>query len=236
LRAVARSEEFGHPRHRPAARTDGDRCTDDVADHVVEERVGGEVEAQSVAVAPQRRNRQRPDGGTCLALGGAERREVVRADEARKGSRHRVGIQRPVVPADLAGEDRRTHRRVHQHVGVVPRGGGEAGVKVGGDRCRPLHGHRRRQVRVDAAHPRRQRARRRGVEVDDLRGRVDAGVGAPGRDAADALGGDLRQRRFEHVLRAAAAGLRLPAPERLARVLETQRNSHRGGGHCKRNP
>jgi hypothetical protein len=50
---------------------------------------------------------------------------------------------------------------------------------------RPAHGNAFRQIRIDAAHPGRQRAVDRGLEMHDLMARMHPGVGAPGTHHAD---------------------------------------------------
>ena len=108
----------------------------------------------------------------------------------------------------------------------MSRGRGEAGVELGRRRMRPQHRDVRRQVRIDAAHPRGQRPLGVGVEVNDLRRGVHTGVGASGRDDANGMAGDLADRVLERVLHAATRWLRLEAAERAACIFDTQYNTH----------
>ena len=95
-----------------------------------------------------------------------------------------------------------------------------------GHRVRPAHRDRGRQVRVDAAHPRRRGAIGRHVGVHDLRGRVHAGVGPSGGNRRDVLLRDLAQRALERVLHAATGRLRLESAEVAAVVLDGQGDAH----------
>ena len=84
-RAVAAGEELADPRGRVLARADVHQRADDVADHVMEERIGGEIEADVLAGRRDRDGRQRPGRRLRLALRRAERGKVVRADQRARG-------------------------------------------------------------------------------------------------------------------------------------------------------
>ena len=175
-------------RRRPARRRCCGPC--DAGTRWPKNRNGCSRRSRSIAAARERLHRR-----LRLALRGAERAEIVRADQRRGAVAHRGDVERPMVPADAPREDRRAHRPVDEQVRVMARDGGEARVEIGVHAARPEHGDLRRQVRIDAAHPGRVGTRRRGVEVHDLHRRVHAGVGAAGGDRADALIGDRARAR-----------------------------------------
>ena len=149
--------------------------------------LAGEVEAQSVAArraATQRVSVFTGDFAWHSAARNAEK-SCVPTSSASPPRIAATSSGRWYQPT-RAGEERRPHRPVDQQIGVVPRDGAEARVEVGGDRRRPQHGDRPRgRCALTPRTHARQRPRRRRVEVHDLRRRVHAGVGAPGRDAAD---------------------------------------------------
>ena len=81
-------------------------------------------------------------------------------------------------------------------------------------------------MRVHAAHPRGHGPRGLGIEVDDLRHGMHAGVGTAGSDNADWVTGDLADGVLERILDATARRLRLEAAERASRVFDRQRDAH----------
>ena len=58
--------------------------------------------------------------------------------------------------------------------------------------------------------------------MNDLHGRVHAGIGAAGGRHVDGMIGDARERRFDDGLHAARVRLRLPAGKGAAVVLEAE--------------
>ena len=93
-------------------------------------------------------------------------------------------------------------------------------MEVVRDLARPKHRDRIGQQRIDAAHPRGRRTRRIGIEVNHLQAGMHTAVGPSGRRHAHRCAGDGAERRLERILYRAAAGLRLPAEEATAVVLD----------------
>ena len=182
---------------------DVDQRADDVADHVVEERIG--ARSRSGSASPSRRTCARASvftGDFAWHSAARKAREVVRADEPVRAPRCMAAdVERPMVPADAPGEQRRPFGAVLQQVGVVARGRGEARVERAVHRRRPEYRGRGWQGRVDAAHPRRVGAHGVRVEVDDLRNGVYARIGAPSRGNA----GPARPRSLQAHARARPA-------------------------------
>ncbi len=117
-----------------------------------------------------------------------------------RGGIHRRRVERMMVPAGAAGEQRGPFRAHQQQVGVVAGRCGKARMEVLGNRMRPQHRGRGRQVGVDAADPRGIRTLRIRFEMDDLRHGVHAGIGAPGSGH-----GDRHGRRFRRIARSSAS-------------------------------
>ena len=111
----------------------------------------------------------------------------------------------------------------------MPSGSVESGVEGTVGNLRFVHGNALRQMGVHAANPCRERPVGAAVEVDDLCGGVNAGVGAAGGNHADGFAGNLRQRVFQSSLhRCHAFGLLLPA-EKAAAVISQRQRIARGG-------
>ena len=148
------------------------------------------------------------------------------AKQPSRAGTHRLDRQGAMVPADPVREQRGAYRPVEQEVGVVAARGGEARVELCADRERPAHGHRLRQKRIRAPHPRRVGPQRVGVEMGDLKRRVYARIGASGCNRVRARARDGSKRGLERILHATAVGLRLPAVKRRAVVFESERDAH----------
>jgi hypothetical protein len=144
----------------------------------------------------------------------------------RRGGPHRVDVERAMIPTDAARHQAGPHRAHEQQVDVVPRARRVACVERVADRLRPQHRHRRGQVRVHAAHPRRQRPIVGNVRVHHLRARVHARIGAPCGRRHDLAPRDRRQRVLQRVLHAASRRLRLEAAEAAAVVFEAEGEAH----------
>lgn len=131
-----------------------------------------------------------------------------------------------MVPAHPAREHARPHRVVEQQVAVAALLDREACVEIRRHFPSPHDGDAGGQMRVDAAHPGGERARRADVEMRHLVARMHAGVGAPGRHHRDFFAGDHGHRPFQVVLDAATRGLRLPAAETAAVVFQADGDPH----------
>src|SRR5579875_1680318 len=203
VRAVA---ALAHREQRP----------DQGADHVVAERVGDHGgHDHAVAVPGPVEPEQFPYGGRALAAA-AEGREVVLADQGRRGLVHPVQADRARVPQRLVPAQRVGRRGIVAHpVPVPPPERGEPRVEPvrgGGDAARPDVGRQR------PGQPPRRDARggrpggRGHVDVRDLPAGVHAGIGTPGHGQLRGLRQpqDPPQRRLGDLLHRAPAGLCRP--------------------------
>ena len=154
-----------------------------------------------------------------LALAGAEAGKIVFAFQQRGGAAHGGGIERVVRPAGAAGQQRRPYRRGGEQVAVAAGAGVETGMEMRVGFLHLQHRHAGGQQGVDAAHPCLLRAYGVAVEMDGLRQRVHAGVGAAGGGYRNGMAGDARERVFQRGLDGGrVAGLFLPAEKAAAVV------------------
>src|SRR4029079_4326605 len=153
-RAVARLEQRLYPPGRLRALADVDERADDVAHHVLQPCVGAEREIEALAAPLDRDRVKRAYWIPRLALRRAERGEIVLAEKPGRGSAHGLDIERGMMPARVARGERRAHAAIQEDVAVGARARAVARMKFRIHRLRPQYGHRLRQQRVDAAHPR----------------------------------------------------------------------------------
>ena len=157
------------------AAADRDQAADDVADHVMQERVG--VEARSASrrrAARSRRSRIVFTGDS--AWHSAERKALKSCSptSACAGRAHRLAVERAKGPAGEAALERGPHRRLEQQVVVAPADRAGARVEARRHEAAPLDGDVGGQVAVGAAHPgveRRARPRCRSGRPGSARAR-----------------------------------------------------------------
>jgi hypothetical protein len=195
--ADGRREHLRRPGRGTTALTDREQRADQGAHHVVAERVGDDhAHRDPVGVALPVEAAQRANGRRALPTA-AEGREVMLAEQQRRGLVHgrqveRAGVPERVVPAQRVG----VGRVIADPVGVAPPQRREAGVEpLGGGRDRAHPDVRRERPRQP---PQRGRAvlfpdRRRQVGVGHLPASVHPGVGPPGD------GQPHRLRQAQHV-------------------------------------
>ena len=228
-------EHLRRPGRRATALTHREQRADQGADHVVTERVGHhDADRHPVGVALPVEAAQRADRRRPLPTS-AEGREVMLAEQQRRGLVHRRQVERArvpecVVPAQRVG----VGRVVADPVGVPPPQRGKAGVEpLGGGPDRVHPDVRRQRPRQP---PQRGRAvlfpdRRRQVRVGHLPTGVHPAVG-PARD-----GQPDPFRQPQHVpenpgelfLHGPLPGLRRPAGEVRPVVGEVDSHPDHGG-------
>ena len=177
------------------------RRADDIAHHVVQEGIRLHLDHDLIAAALDRDRLQVAPRMRRLAVHGAERAEVVLADQRLRGGVHRVGVERQALPAQVLAAQRRAHRAVEDAIAVAARARGKARVEIVGHRHAPAHAHRRRQARGGAEHPAARIALRRRCR-NARPGRPHARRHRCGRrrSVSTCAFGDERQRRFQRLL------------------------------------
>ena len=167
-----------------------------------------------------------------LALRRTEAGEIVLAQQGAGRRAHGGHVQRLEAPAGAPGPQRGTHAAAPQQIDVGARTGRETGVEIVRNLPGPLHGDRRRQEGVHAAHPGLHAPVQRRVQVHDLHGAVHAGVGATRADGGHRArhAAEAGQRGLQRVLHGLAVRLRLPTLPGRAVVGQPQCDSgHRSG-------
>ena len=104
---------------------------------MVQEPVGGEIENDVIAVSPRQDFMHHLDRHPRLALGGAKTGEVMLTREALSRARHRIYIQRLVIPTRSPERQRWPYRMVVQQVAIAAGNRAESRVKIRRDRLRP---------------------------------------------------------------------------------------------------
>ena len=171
-----------------------------------------------------------PDAWPGTATNGSWRNRARPAGRRRRA--HGGHVQRLEAPAGAPGPQRGTHAAAPQQIDVGARTGRETGVEIVRNLPGPLHGDRRRQEGVHAAHPGLHAPVQRRVQVHDLHGAVHAGVGATRADGGHRArhAAEAGQRGLQRVLHGLAVRLRLPTLPGRAVVGQPQCDSgHRSG-------
>ena len=143
------------------------------------------------------------------------------ADQRQRRGVHRLGVERPADLPRPAGIERKRRAPVDDPIAVAPLDGGETGVEavVNGLGI----GHRDGpgfQMVVQRLSDAERFGVARDVEVDDLRQRMDAGIGPAGREGDDLLAAEFLDCFFQALLDRQAVVLALPADERTAVVFQ----------------
>ena len=161
-----------------------------VADHVAEERVGGDLEDEHVSLARPARVLNRPHEDPVLRLRSRERAKVVAAEQERRLRAQAPDVERARIPPAAARLERRADATPPDAIAIRPRARREPRVKVG----RRLLGRDDGNVFGQRGVQRLGRALGAGaashVDARHVRERMDAGVRAardrePGRGRVD---------------------------------------------------
>ena len=139
---------------------------------------------------------------------------------------HRRNCQRPEYPAgSVSPMGMRDSRPANEiAVGSCPRP--ESRMKVGRNLARPLHRDGLGQTGIDTSDPGGQWTPCLGIEVNDLRQRMNAGIGAPGADRRHTMAGKRRQGNFNQILDRVAGRLGLPTGKSGTVIGQTERQPH----------
>src|SRR5512146_717691 len=225
--AVAAFQHLTQPLRRMLALADIDQAADDVAHHVMQEGIRGQVKKNGVALLPDIELREVLDRCLGLAFRGTEGTEVVLAQQVSGRLTHLRHIQRHVEPADLSVVHGTARRPVDQHVLVAACLCRKARVKFVWDGMRPQHRDVFRQQRVRATHPGSEWPLDVRIEMHHLFQRMHAGIGAPRGQDSNAAARNTAQRRLQGILHVRHIRLALPPVVAATIVFHTERNPHR---------
>ena len=216
-----------------AARTAGadlDQRADHGAHLPVQERERARFDENLIAVARDIEAVEGADWRIRLALGVAEGREIVLADQRLRGVVHRRGVEARLHPPGAAAIERERRAAVDDAIEIVAGAGAASGVEIGvhalGLENRDRMGMKQR-VETLAEAERLPCAFK--VDMRDLAQRMHAGVGAPRAVGDRALGGHREQRVLERLLDRKAVLLPLPADEWRAVIFEDEPEARHPG-------
>lgn len=232
--AIPTVQQFTHDRRGSHATTHLDQQTRDVADHVMQEGVGGDIDVDELAVALHPQRLEPADRRSRLALCSAERAEVVLTDEAGTTRLHRRDIERRLHPGHTPSQQRGARAAVVDRVPVVAALRGEPGMEKISHGTGPNDAGLSSEAGVDTEHPSARTADGGGIEMDHLTERVHAGVRTPSAAQIDRMVSDMADRLGQLTLDGAPTGLLLPAAIVGAVVLHAERPSlggYRRAGH-----
>src|SRR3982751_5499493 len=117
--AVARRQHLVQPVGVAPPTADEEEAAHDVADHVMKERVGVELEAPIGTPPTDRQRAQRSHRRGRLALRGTKSAEVVLTQQARSGALHCRRVEPTKGPADAARFEARPDRRLVEHIDIA---------------------------------------------------------------------------------------------------------------------
>ncbi len=194
-RAVARCERSANVGRRPFPLADELETPDHRPDLIVQERASAGLDTDLVARRRDDEAIERPHRRFCLALGGAEGREVVASDERLRGLRHGRGIEVDGQPPDAIALERWRSTAREDTIEVMARRGAEAGVEVACRLSTLEHDDRQRlQVEIHRVAHAERLPRLGEIEVGNLAQRMNAGVGSPRPFHGDGLAAEALDR------------------------------------------
>ena len=205
--------------------TDGQQQSDQVARHVVQEGVGGDVDRHPLPASLDPERMHDAHRGARLALGAAKCIEVMFPEQPLRALAHTLDGQRMSHGERAAGRERRARAAVQDQVSIGTRDGTVARMEMPRDRCGVDETDIRRQVGIGTQHPGAGLAASQGIEMRDLRPRMHAGIGAPGADQGNRRIGNACERALQLSLHARRRGLRLPAGIGAPVVFDLQRDT-----------
>ena len=228
LAAIAPRQQFADPGFRLLAAPHRQQRADDVAHHVMQERIGLDVDDDAISITRHADRMHIAMRRARLTGERAECAEIVFADQCLAGALHRRRIQRLPLPGDIARIQRRPRGAIEDRIAIAAPERAIARMEVVLHAYRPAHGHRRWQARIGSKHPATFAAQRLAVEMHDLAERMHAGIGAPGTGYGDRMIGDKTQRLLDHALHGRTVRQALPAEKVGAVVFNAERDAHRG--------
>jgi len=139
---------------------------------------------------------------------------------------HLISIERRVDPPRAMPVYCRALQAIQNAITIVTRRCRETSVKLVVDLTRPYDADVVRKIAVGAQQPAAIVAATGRIEMNDLSGGMDTGIGAAGAGDFKLVIGHRAQRFFDALLNAEACFLPLPAVIRSPVVLNAERNAH----------
>src|SRR5258708_40320766 len=109
-------------------------ASDDIAHHVMQKRVCGEIEQEIGAARAYSCALDEPHRSLRLALRGPKAGEIMLSDQEIDGFAHPLQVERQMKPPGAPREQRRPHRVVVENIAVASRQCRVARVKIPGYR------------------------------------------------------------------------------------------------------
>ena len=145
------------------------------------------------------------------------------ADQRQRRGVHGLGVERPADLPRPSGIEGKRRAPVDDPIAVAPLDGGKAGVEAVVNGLGIGHGDGPGfQMVVQRLADAERFGVARDVEMDDLRQRMDAGIGPAGGEGDDLLAAEFLDCFFQALLDRQAVVLALPADERPAVILQRE--------------
>ena len=151
---------------------------------------------------------------------------VTSVEQRRDGRRHARLVQRPVHPPRQTAPERGTRTAVHDAIEITTAHRAEACMEIVVDRAHRAQRDVCGEMAVAAQQPGVVVTLGRGIEMDDLAGRMHARIGASRAGHLDRVVGNPRERLFDRALHGALPRLALPAGEAATVVLDPEGDAH----------
>ena len=201
LAAVAGFEHFLEPFDRRSPVTDGQQTADNVACHVMKERVATNMDAHPGGMATNKKGHNEAERVSRLTPRGAKGAEIMFSEKRLRGPRHFLRIERLAMPMAAMTKQRRRLSAVGDQITIMAAACIVTGVKI------LTHGNNRlqtdigRQTGIATGKPGVCFAASDGVEMGDLSERVDTGIRTSGANEFDRMVGNPTQGALQRLLK-----------------------------------
>ncbi len=139
------------------------------------------------------------------------------------GSRsHRLDIKQLVRPGHPPRQNCRANGSRQNNISIAACASAKTRMKAWRDFLSPGHDNASGKIRVHPAYPTVKRSPRRAVKMNDLPGRMHAGIRSPGCHHASGVVGYCPKRPLDCFLYRLDTGLHLPAAELASIIFNTQ--------------
>lgn len=224
--AIPVCQYLAHPGDVAFAKAHRRHCTDDIANHMLQEGIGRYRKCEPVAVSVHGDSRYFTYGRRCLAARRAEGREIVAPQQLLYRVVHGRGVEWPIHPPRPVSMQGGSLEPVQYAVAIAARGRRKARMKGVVDGQRPGDADVVREIAVRPQQPAALAALTGGIEVDHLAACVHPGIGTAGTDNVNWLIGYPGKCCLDTLLHTDATLLALPSVVRRAVVFDAERNAY----------